>query len=58
VVKQLIYTRLWQALQDLAPGSPASKYTAAERQAVIEIVRAIKNDLPPCWRDRGQTSGP
>jgi hypothetical protein len=45
-----VYRRLWAVLSGQDPGPRYARLTAEDRQAVIEILRATKNDLPDYFR--------
>lgn len=45
-VRQATYRRLWQVLSEARPEPKYAHLTAADRQAVVEILRATKDDLP------------
>lgn len=44
--KQLVYERMWRILSGQASGAPYDRLAREDRQAVIEILRETKNDLP------------
>jgi hypothetical protein len=44
--KDVIYQRLWEVLSDVDQSPRYDKLTFADRQAIIEILRATKSDLP------------
>jgi hypothetical protein len=50
LAKGAVYRRLWRVLSGRERGEPYSHLTAADRQAVIEILRATKKDLPDYFR--------
>ncbi len=45
-VRQATYRRLWQVLSAARPGPRYAHLTAADRKAMLEILRATKSDLP------------
>jgi hypothetical protein len=47
VLKDRVYRRLWEILTGDAP---YGQLTAADRRAILEIVRETKKDLPDYWR--------
>jgi hypothetical protein len=49
-VKAAVYARLWTVLADAAPGARYGRFSAAERRAVIEILRDTRTDLPSTFR--------
>jgi len=48
-VKALVYERLWRVLAGEVTGSRYSRLTPGDRQAIVEILRATKKDLPAYW---------
>ena len=49
--KAAVYARLWDVLSGkAAPGRGQRTMPAAERQAIIEILRETKRDLPASFR--------
>ena len=44
--KDAVYRRLWRVLSGQEHNEPYSHLTAADRQAIVEILRATKKDLP------------
>jgi hypothetical protein len=48
--KALVYRRLWQVLSGQEKDSKYARLPAADRQAVIEILRDTKKDLPAYFR--------
>jgi hypothetical protein len=42
----MVYERLWAILSGTATGGDYSKLTAADRRAIIEILRETKRGLP------------
>ncbi len=49
--KEIIYRRLWEVLSGSDESGPFRTLTAADRQAIREILIATKPDLPAYWRD-------
>jgi hypothetical protein len=49
VVRQATYRRLWDVLSSPTPDKRYAHLTAADRRAVLEILRATKTDLPPVF---------
>lgn len=49
-MKDHIYARLHDVLQDRDYGFPATHLSASDRQAILEILRDTKDDLPDYWR--------
>lgn len=45
-VRQAVYRRLWDVLSSATPDKRYAHLTAADRRAVLEILRATKSDLP------------
>jgi hypothetical protein len=45
-VRAAIYQRLWEVLSDADPSPRYARLTAADREAIIEILRATKPGLP------------
>ena len=45
-----MYARLWAVLSGAAPGPRYARLTAADRTAIIEILRDTKADLPAYFR--------
>jgi hypothetical protein len=48
-VRQATYGRLWDVLSAPTPDKRYTHLTAADRRAVLEILRATKTDLPPVF---------
>lgn len=46
VVRQAVYRRLWDVLSSPTPDQRYAHLTAADRRAIVEILRATKSDLP------------
>jgi hypothetical protein len=44
--KAAVYERMWEILSGQEKGASYSRLTAADRQAIIEILRDTKKDLP------------
>ena len=45
--KDAVYTRMWEVLSGREKRQPyASRLSAADRQAIIEVLRATRKDLP------------
>jgi hypothetical protein len=44
--KDAIYQRLWQVLSGSAADSRYARLATADRQAIVEILRETKKDLP------------
>lgn len=53
-VKQRLYRQLWDILTGKDESPDFGKIPAAERAAIIEIVRATKADLPGFWRQQSR----
>jgi hypothetical protein len=47
--KQAIFQRLWQVLNGGDPDPIYNKLTAADRRAIIDILRDTRKDLPSYW---------
>ena len=50
--KDILYKRMWEILSGEEKGKQYARLTAADRRAVIEILRDTKKDLPAYFRDR------
>jgi hypothetical protein len=48
--KGAIYNRMWQILSGDVKSAKYARLSLADRQAVVEILRETKNDLPPYFR--------
>jgi hypothetical protein len=48
--KALVYDQLWQVLSGRDKDPRFSRLSAADRQAIVEILRDTKKDLPPNFR--------
>jgi hypothetical protein len=48
--KNAVYRRLWRVLSGVERGEPYSHLSAADRSAILEILRATKKDLPDYFR--------
>jgi lysyl-tRNA synthetase class I len=49
VVRERVYQRLYEVLSGKDQGKKFAGITSADRQAVLEIVRATKPKLPEYW---------
>jgi len=45
-VKDAVYRRMWRILSGAAPGERYGRFSLADRNAVVEILRDTKQDLP------------
>jgi hypothetical protein len=50
LAKAAIYRRLWQVLDGQDHTAPYSRLRAADRAAIVEILRDTKPDLPAYFR--------
>jgi len=48
-----VWKRLWDVLNDPADVDPFAQLSRADRQAILEILRATKPGLPPYWAEAG-----
>ena len=48
--KAQVYSRLWEVLCGKDQGKQFAHLTAADRQAVLEILRETKKGLPAYWK--------
>jgi hypothetical protein len=48
--KEQVYLRLWEVLSGKDQSKPFAHLTAADRQAVLEILRETKKGLPAYWK--------
>jgi hypothetical protein len=48
--KNLVYRRLWQVLSGQDKNARYAHLSAADRQAIVEILRDTKKDLPDYFR--------
>jgi hypothetical protein len=49
-IKDHVYRRLWEILSDGATEGKGPTLAAVDRQAILEILRATKHDLPDYWK--------
>jgi hypothetical protein len=49
-VKDYVFRRLWEVLTGKDTGADFAHLSAADRQAILEILRATKPDLPDYWK--------
>jgi hypothetical protein len=49
--KSALYHRLWEILSGRDQTPPFQDFPAAERQAILEILRETKSNLPEEWED-------
>ena len=49
-VKEYIYHRLWEILSGRATGKDEPQLAAGDREAILEILRETKPDLPESWK--------
>jgi hypothetical protein len=52
--KRLIYSRMWQILAGDEQGTRYARLSQADRQAILEILRDTKDDLPDDFRRAGR----
>jgi hypothetical protein len=45
-----VYARMWEILSGRERGPRFARYTLTDRQAVVDILRETKNDLPPYFQ--------
>jgi hypothetical protein len=50
VAKEAVYTRLWEVLSGQDHAKQYARLSAADRRAIIEILRGTKTDLPALFR--------
>jgi len=50
VAKTAVYARMWAILSGAEQDAKYRRLTAADRQAIIEILRETKSDLPPVFK--------
>jgi hypothetical protein len=48
--KEQVYARMWEILSGRERGPKFARLTLADRQAVVEILRETKKDLPPYFQ--------
>jgi hypothetical protein len=48
--KKAVYDRLWQVLSGAAQDKAYARLSPMDRQAIIEILRDTKKDLPASFR--------
>ncbi len=48
-VLEIVYQRLWEILAEHDPAQKYAHLTAADRQAILEILRETKSGLPSYW---------
>ncbi len=49
-VKEYIYQRLWEVLSGRGTGEDDPHLAAEDREAIVEILRETKRDLPDYWK--------
>ncbi|MEX2187865.1 MAG: hypothetical protein WD875_13760 [Pirellulales bacterium] len=49
-IKQLVYRKMWDVLQDARDDAKYKHLSAADRRAIREILIATKDDLPDYWK--------
>jgi hypothetical protein len=52
-MKEYVYHRLWEVLSGQDTTAEFAHLTAADRQAIVEILRETKPNLPASWRAAG-----
>jgi hypothetical protein len=52
--KSIIYGRMWQILSGDEKGARYARLSLADRQAIVEILRDTKHDLPDGFRGPGR----
>src|SRR5262249_59670910 len=50
LAKDAVYRRLWRILSGAEHGEPYSQLSAADRAAIVEILRTTKKDLPEYFK--------
>jgi hypothetical protein len=53
--KAAVYERLWEVLSGEDRSAPYRRLSAADRQAILEILLDTKEDVPAYFRDAGST---
>ena len=53
-MKAHLYQKLWDILRSRDTNPAFEKLTSADRQAILEILRDTKPDLPDYWKDAGK----
>ena len=48
--KEYVWQRLWDILSGKDPSDKFAHLAAADRQAIVEILRDTKSDLPDYWK--------
>jgi hypothetical protein len=56
-VKQKVYRRMAEVLSGADRSEPFQHLSAADRQAIREILTDTLEDLPPDWKDRVRPRG-
>jgi hypothetical protein len=51
LAKRAVYDRMWRILSAEETGKKYARLSAADRQAIVEILRDTKRDLPPYFRE-------
>ncbi len=51
--KEYVLRRLWEVLSGKDQSQEFAHLSAADRRAILEILRATKKDLPKCWQAPG-----
>ena len=57
-IKEYVYQSMYDALTDRDYSGAFRHLSAGDRQAILEILRATKKDLPDYWRDRNPPAPP
>lgn len=55
-VRELVYRQLWDILNDADTSGDYAHLTAADRSAVLEILRETKPNLPSYWRTQASSA--
>jgi hypothetical protein len=55
--KERVYLRLWEVLSGKDRGKPFAHLRDEDREAIVEIVRATKKDLPEYWKKAIKPTG-
>jgi hypothetical protein len=53
-LRNAVYARMWRILSGQETGKPYDRLSRSDRQAILEILRDTKQDLPPSFRTAGQ----
>ena len=56
--KDRVYRRMYEVLSGHEPSAAYARLSLSDRQAIMEILRDTKKDLPPYWQSNARSLAP